>query len=85
MQSATILYTWYRSRKEFNEVGRTCEEDPSNKKTWEQWLEGAGDYQADCQKRNQPFVKIIVKPRPLLRWLNEQGLANNCDNRERYA
>ncbi|MFK0572231.1 hypothetical protein [Endozoicomonas sp.] len=85
IQSATILYTWYRNRKEFDEVGRTCEEDHSNKKTWEVWLEDAEDYQADCQKRNQPFLKIIVKPKPLLRWLNEQGLANNSGNREHYA
>ncbi|WP_419833548.1 hypothetical protein [Endozoicomonas atrinae] len=85
MNSATILYTWYRNRQEFEEISRTCEEDPENSKTWEQWRIGAEQFRADCLKRGQPFVKVIVKPKPLLRWLNEQSLANNSDNRALYA
>lgn len=85
MNSATVLYTWYRNRQEFEEVGRTCEEDLENRKSWEQWRIGAEHFRADCLKRGQPFVKVIVKPKPLLRWLNEQNLANNSGNRELYA
>ncbi|OED49841.1 hypothetical protein ACH42_01610 [Endozoicomonas sp. (ex Bugula neritina AB1)] len=83
LQYAKVLYSWYRNKKEFDAVS-IDNETPGTLKTWEQWQEGAKEMEEDCAKRNQVFVKIVVRPEPLRQWLKENQLDNSAENRERY-
>ena len=83
MQNATILYSWYRNKKEY-EATSIGDDSPEGNKSWEQWQEDAKAMEDRCNKQKQTFIKVIIRPEPLRRWLKANQLANSSESRERY-
>ncbi len=85
-QPSNVLYAWYRSKKDFDAINESSqpEEDEYRLKTWHEWQEGAEEECAKWKALGTPFIKVIVRPQPLLRWLRENQLANTSGNRELY-
>ena len=83
MQSATILYAWYRNQKEYDDLSKD-DETQGIHKNWKEWLEDAEAMEAGCKAKKQNFIKVIIRPEPLRRWLKANQLTNDADNREFY-
>lgn len=83
MQYATILYAWYRNKKEYDDLSKD-DETPGIHKNWNEWLEDAEVMEANCKTKKQKFIKVMVRPEPLRQWLKTNRLTNSADNRELY-
>ena len=83
-RDATILYSWYRNRKDYEAIIHASEDDPDTSKTWKEWCDGAEKMEEACHLKKQRFIKVIVRPTPLYRWLEKHHLDNHSANRERY-
>ena len=78
-----VLYSWYRNRREYDEIMVSCE-SADTRKTFAEWQEDANNILSDFDRAGTPYAKIIVRPKPLKHWLRSNNLNNNPQSREQY-
>ena len=83
---ANVIYGWYRNKKDFDAIdeGNIPDENEYRFKTWKEWQRGAEEECTRWKAIGTPFIKVIIRPQPLFRWLRENQLANTSANRELY-
>ena len=83
LRQRMVLYSWYRNRKDYEDIMKDCEFGDT-KKTYEEWREDVEITVSEFEQMRTPVARVIVRPKPLRHWLRSNNLGNNPESREKY-
>ena len=86
LRGYAVQYTWYQTKAEYDQIMRSNKIDSDEVlKTYEEWKAGADETLQQFSDSGIFFLKIIVKPKSLRKWLYRYGLENTRENRQNYV